>query len=63
MKNIVMYFILFTVLIHGVLDIFDGVALIYRLINLSFLLLIAVVVHLLSTKRKNSLTNAENNQL
>ncbi|MYL71610.1 hypothetical protein GLW00_12150 [Halobacillus litoralis] len=60
MKNIVMYFILFTVLIHGVLDIFDGVDLIYRLINLSFLLFIAVVVHILSTKRKNS---AENTQL
>ncbi|MBX0359549.1 hypothetical protein [Halobacillus sp. Nhm2S1] len=56
MKNTVMYFILFAVLIHGVLDIFDGVALIYRLINLSFLLLIAVGVHMLSTKRKNRST-------
>ncbi|GGD25251.1 hypothetical protein GCM10011389_36130 [Pontibacillus salipaludis] len=53
MKNIIMYFIFFTVLIHGVLDIFDGVALIYRFINLGFLLLIAVVVYMLSTKKKN----------
>ncbi|MEC3884956.1 hypothetical protein VKA52_14565 [Halobacillus sp. HZG1] len=59
MKNIVMYFILFTVLIHGVLDIFDGVDLIYRLINLSFLLFIAVVVHILSTKRKNGAGNTQ----
>ncbi|WP_345239414.1 hypothetical protein [Pontibacillus salipaludis] len=56
MKNIIMYFIFFTVLIHGVLDIFDGVALIYRFINLGFLLLIAVVVYMLSTKKNRSIT-------
>ncbi|KGP91348.1 hypothetical protein N780_08900 [Pontibacillus chungwhensis BH030062] len=53
MKNIVMYFIFFAVFIHGVLDLFDGVELIYRLINLVFLMLIAVGVYMLSTKKRN----------
>ncbi|MGP4068459.1 hypothetical protein [Halobacillus sp. B29] len=48
MKNIIGYFIFLTVIIHGVLDIFDGVSWLFRFINMGFLLLIAVVIYSLS---------------
>ncbi len=56
MKNIIGYFIFLTVIIHGFLDIFDGVSWLFRFINMGFLLLIAVVIYSLSNIKTHNRT-------
>ncbi|MCA1011593.1 hypothetical protein [Halobacillus halophilus] len=54
MKHILGYFIFMTVILHGVLDIFDGVSWLFRFINMGFLLLIAVIIYSLSNTTINN---------
>lgn len=43
MKSTLIYFIIVAIVIHGILDVFDGVHWIYRLINLCFLFMFIIV--------------------
>lgn len=53
MKSILLFFIIFAVVIHGFLDIFDEVHWINRLINLCFLFIFAVITHFFIERGKN----------
>ncbi|MFH5777106.1 hypothetical protein [Heyndrickxia oleronia] len=45
MKSTLIYFIIVAIVIHGILDVFDGVHWIYRLINLCFLFIIVAILN------------------
>ena len=53
MKSILLNFIIIAIVIHGFLDIFDGVHWINRLINLCFLFLIVAIPHVFIKGKKN----------
>lgn len=45
MKSTLIYFIIVAIVIYGILDVFDGVHWIYRLINLCFLFIIVAILN------------------